>query len=142
MEVFLSRIQQMLPVLGFDILTPVTGSQKPKTSAKVLFCKNKGAIAKGRRTETGFVVFEGSTAVVKERPSAETQHPLAVVLRKKLILDGVLVEKDGFYVFTKDTEFSSPSAAAAVIHGGGAAGPIAWKDEHGKTLKEIEESQP
>jgi hypothetical protein len=139
MEVFFSRIQQMLPVLGSDILAPITGSQKPKPVSKILLCKNKGAIAKGMRTETGFVVFAGSTAVLKERPSAETQHPFVVELRKKLIQDGTLMEKNGFYSFTKDAEFSSPSAAAAVIHGGGAAGPVAWKDDHGRTLKEIEE---
>jgi hypothetical protein len=40
----------------------------------------------------------------------------------------------------KDVEFSSPSAAAAVIHGGGANGLTAWKDFEGRTLKEIEES--
>ena len=140
MEVFLSRIRQMLPVLGSDLLTPIVGSTKRASKSNVLFCKNKGAVAKGQRTENGFVVFAGSTAVSKERPSAETQHPFVVTLRKKLIQEGTLLEKNGFYVFTKDTEFSSPSAAAAVVHGGGAAGPIAWKDESGRTLKEIEES--
>lgn len=54
--------------------------------------------------------------------------------------DGTLVEQDGFLVFTKDAEFDSPSAAAAVIHGGGANGLTAWKDSGGKTLKELEEN--
>lgn len=54
--------------------------------------------------------------------------------------DGTLVEQDGFLVFTKDAEFDSPSAAAAVIHGGGANGLTAWKDSVGKTLKELEEN--
>ena len=35
---------------------------------------------------------------------------------------------------------SGPSAAAAVIHGGGANGLTAWKDASGKSLKEIEEN--
>ncbi|MBI1893160.1 MAG: GIY-YIG nuclease family protein [Candidatus Rokubacteria bacterium] len=138
MEVFLSRIQQMLPVLGSDLLTPITGSAKPTSKAPILYCKNKGAVAKGQRTETGFAVFAGSTAVLKERPSAAPRHPIVLRLRQKLIEDGTLVERAGFYVFQRDTEFSSPSAAAAVIHGGGAAGPIAWKDEKGRTLKELE----
>jgi hypothetical protein len=138
MEVFLGRIQQMLPVLGSDLLIPITGSAKPPKVA-ILYCKNKGAVAKGRRTENGFVVYKGSTAVLKERPSAAPRHPFVVTLRRKLIENGTLIEKGGFYLFTKDTEFSSPSAAAAVIHGGGAAGPIAWKDEKGKTLKALEE---
>jgi hypothetical protein len=41
-------------------------------------------------------------------------------------------------VFAKDTEFSSPSSAAAVVHGGHANGLTAWKDKNGRTLKEIE----
>jgi hypothetical protein len=139
MEVFFDRVQQVLPVLGSDILTPITGT-KPKPSKKsLLHCKNKGANATGARTETGFVVYAGSTAVSQERPSAATQHPFVVTLRSKLIANGSLVLDGPFYKFTKDTEFSSPSAAAAVIHGGGAAGPVAWKDDSGKTLKEIEE---
>jgi hypothetical protein len=43
-----------------------------------------------------------------------------------------------YYRFTKDAEFSSPSAAAAVVQGGGANGPVVWKDESGRTLKDIE----
>ncbi|MCP5279485.1 MAG: GIY-YIG nuclease family protein [Thiobacillus sp.] len=140
MEVFLSRIQQVLPVLGSDLLTPIAGSKKSVTPQHQLVCKNKGAIAHGQRTEAGFVIFKDSTAVVAERPSAEAQHPFVVALRKKLVKDGILVEKDGFFLFTKDSEFASPSAAAAVIHGGGANGLTAWKNADGKTLKELEES--
>jgi hypothetical protein len=42
-------------------------------------------------------------------------------------------------VFTKDAEFSSPSAAAVVIHGGSANGLIAWKTEGGQSLKQLDE---
>lgn len=138
MEVFLSRIQQVLPVLGSDLLTPISGSSKSQKPQTELFCKNKGAVANGRRTEGGFVVFKDSTAVAAERTSAETQHPYVIALRKRLLQDGVLVERGDLLVFTRDTEFDSPSAAAAVIHGGGANGLTAWKNKGGKTLKEIE----
>lgn len=140
MEVFLSRIQQVLPVLGSDLLTPISGSAKTAKPQRELLCQNKGAVARGRRTERGFVVFKDSTAVVAERPSAEAQHPYVIALRKKLLQAGTLVEKGGFLTFKRDVEFDSPSAAASVIHGGGANGLIAWKDENGKSLKEVEES--
>jgi hypothetical protein len=55
------------------------------------------------------VVFQGSTAVLEQRPSAES-YAYVVSQRQKLIVEGALTEKDGFFVFTKDTEFSSPSA--------------------------------
>jgi predicted regulator of amino acid metabolism with ACT domain len=84
------------------------------------------------------VVFQGSTAVLEERPSTEN-YPYVVAQRKQLIADGTIIAKDGFLVFTKDAEFSSPSAAAVVIHGGSANGLTAWKTEGGKSLKQLDE---
>jgi hypothetical protein len=62
-----------------------------------------------------------------------------ITLRKELIADGTLVQKDGFYRFAKDVEFSSPSAAAAVIEGGSANGLIEWRTKDGRVLKELDE---
>ena len=67
------------------------------------------------------------------------KYPYVMTQRKQLIAEGVLTENDGFLVFTRDTEFSSPSAAAAVIHGGSANGLIAWKTRDGKSLKQLDE---
>jgi hypothetical protein len=140
MEVYLSRIRQVLPVLGSDLLSPIAGSTKPAQQQPHLICKIKNAVATGRRTESGFVVFARSTAVLSVRPSAENQYPNTIALRQRLIQDKTLVEQDGVYVFSKDVEFTSPSAAAAVIHGGSANGLTAWRDKNGKSLKELEES--
>ncbi|HEY1949537.1 MAG TPA: GIY-YIG nuclease family protein [Bryobacteraceae bacterium] len=138
MEVFLSRVRQLLPVLGSDILAPVAQPTAKAPPGGVLFNRIKGAEARGQRTANGFVVFKGSTAVLEQRPSAES-YPYVVIQRKQLVADGTLVEKDGFFVFTRDSEFSSPSAAAAVIHGGSANGLIAWKTEDGESLKQLDE---
>ena len=139
MEVFLSHIRQLLPVLGSDLLTPIAGAKVKASSRGQLTCRIKGAEAHGQRTQEGFVVFRGSTAVLHERPSAKEAHPLVVVLRKKLVADGTLEQKGDYYVFTRDAEFSSPSAAAAVVHGGGASGLTEWKTKDGTTLKELDE---
>jgi hypothetical protein len=138
MEVFLSRIRQLLPVLGSDILAPISQPDTATQRGGVLHCRMKGAEGRGQRTPNGFVVFNGSTAVLEERPSME-KYPYVMAQRKQLIAEGVLAEKEGFLVFTKDTEFSSPSAAAAVIHGGSANGLIAWKTEDGKSLRQLDE---
>jgi hypothetical protein len=138
MEVFLQHIRQLLPVLGSDILAPISAPAAQAQPGGVLFCRIKGAEARGQRTANGFVVNRGSTAVLEQRPSAES-YPYVVAERNQLIADGTLVEKDGFLVFTKDAEFSSPSAAAAVVHGGSANGLIAWKTKDGKTLKQLDE---
>lgn len=139
MEVFLSRIRQLLPVLGSDLLAPIAKDPAMSQAGGQLICRIKGAEARGQRTPDGFVIFSGSTAVLKDRPSAQQRHPFVVTLRQQLVADGVLVEKDGFFTFAKDTEFSSPSAAAAVVHGGGANGLTEWKTKDGTTLKELDE---
>ena len=138
MEVFLARIRQLLPVLGSDILAPITHPAAKAQPGGVLFCRIKGAEARGQRTANGFVIFHGSTAVLEERPSAES-YPYVVAQRKQLIAGGTLIKKDGFLVFTKDAEFSSPSGAAVVIHGGSANGLTAWKTKDGKSLKQLDE---
>ncbi len=138
MEVFLARIRQLLPVLGSDILAPIAQPTAKTQPGGVLFCRIKGAEARGQRTANGFVVFQGSTAVLEERPSAES-YPNILAQRKQLIADGTLTDKGGFLVFTKDAEFSSPSAAAVIIHGGSANGRTAWKTEGGKSLKQLDE---
>ena len=59
-------------------------------------------------------------------------------MRQALKSDGILSEDGDRLVFTSNYEFASPSAAAAVVHGGHANGLLAWKTSIGKTLKEIE----
>ncbi len=139
MEVFLFRIRQLLPVLGSDLLVPISQPTAKTRADGPLICRIKGAEARGQRTADGFVVFQGSTAVLQERPSAQQRHRFVVVLRKQLIADNTLVQQDGFLRFSKDAEFSSPSAAAAVVHGGGANGLTEWKTKDGTTLKELDE---
>jgi hypothetical protein len=138
MDVFLSRIRQLLPVLGSDLLIPIGQPAAKQQSGGTLFCRMKGAEASGHRTPNGFVVFQGSTSVLQERPAAQ-KWPYVIALRKKLIDDGTLVQKDGFYRFERDVEFSSPSAAAAVIEGGSANGLIDWRTKDGRVLKELDE---
>ena len=138
MEVFFARIRQLLPVLGSDILAPIAQSAAKAQPGGVLFCRIKGAEARGQRTANGFVIFKGSTAVLEERPSAES-YPYVIAQRKQLLTEGTLIEHDGFLTFTKDAEFTSPSAAAVVIHGGSANGLTSWKTKDGKSLKQLDE---
>jgi hypothetical protein len=139
MEVFLAKIHQLLPVLGSDIVTPIISSSNlSRASKEELTCSIKGLVARGRRTPNGFVVFHGSQAVVENRQSAHKNHPYVVGLRERLAQDGTLALENGYYRFTKDTEFSSPSAAASVVRGGGSNELIEWKDREGRTLKDLE----
>jgi hypothetical protein len=138
MEVFLEKIIQLLPVLGSEILTPVAPKPAETSPAEIFYCVQKGAEAKGVRSPNGFVVFSGSTAALQERDSAKTHGAWVLSLRATLIEEGKLVPDGNYLRFTKDVEFASPSAAAAVVFGGTAAGPIAWKNAAGVSLKDYE----
>src|SRR5215204_2944097 len=90
----------------------------------VFIYKPKDAYASGRWLYTDFVVLEGSTAV----PDAEVTlqiPPGDLKERTKLISLGILKrnEDNGFYTFTKDHTFSSPSRAANVVGGTRQSGP-------------------
>ena len=137
MEVFLEKIYQLLPVLGVDLLVTVAGKAATDAEKEMLYCEIKGLEAKGRLTPNGFLVLKGSQAVLKERASSQ-KFPWPLNMRQRLKDEGVLSVYEDHLVFTRDEEFSSPSAAAAVVHGGHANGLISWKNKDGKTLKEIE----
>jgi hypothetical protein len=137
MEIYLEKVNQLLPVLGVDLLVPPATEKRSGTEGRALFCEIKGLQARGHLSPDGLVVLKGSQAVLKERPSTK-KYRFAHIIRERLKEEGTLGTESDHLVFTRDKEFSSPSAAAAVIHGGHANGLIAWKDKHGKTLKEIE----
>lgn len=137
MEIFLEKIEQLLPALGVEVLVPIATAPKSKEEARVLFCEINGLKATGHLTPNGIVVLAKSQAALNLRPSAK-DYPWVLNAREQLVKDNVLIEADGCLVFTKDQEFSSPSAAAVVIHGGTANGRTAWKDSSGKTLKQLE----
>ena len=135
MEVFLTRISQLLPVLGCDILTPLVKVGKSKTASTLLTFPIKGLTATGQRTPNGFVVFKDSEATLDLRPSAP---PWVVQLREKYVADGALAKLSDKFRFARDTEFTSPSAAAAVVCGGHVNGLTAWRNSEGKNLKQLE----
>lgn len=139
MEVFLEKIHQLLPVLGVELLVPLSSQPAGAAEKELLLCEIKGLKAKGHLIPNGFLVLKGSQAVLHERASSQ-KYPWARNMRQKLKEDGVLSAQEDRLLFTRDAEFSSPSAAAAVVHGGHANGLIAWKNSKGKTLKEIESS--
>jgi Domain of unknown function (DUF4357) len=137
MEVFLEKMQQVLPVLGVEAFVQKASTIEEKEQKDLLSCNIKELKATGYLTPNGIVVLKGSQAVLEERGSAK-KWPSVLVQRNKLIEEGVLVGDNGAYIFTKDVEFSSPSSAAATIHGGSANGLSAWVNSNGKQLKQLQ----
>lgn len=144
MEYYLEQIKLILPVVNFMFLIPAvykpldderSGSKQSETS-KMYYLKSKMAEARLLESEEGFVVLENSQCLKQVQNSMpEGYHKL----RDKLIETNVLVDNGSLYVFKENAIFSSISAAAAVILGRSAAGPIEWLDSDGYTYKQNQE---
>ena len=132
MDIFLDRILKLLPVMGTTLFS-VSKVSKQAVDDR-LICKIKGLVAYGNRTDSGFIVYKNSEAVLEHRNSAVRSR----VRREQLIEKGVLVQQGKRLVFSRDYEFTSPSLAAAAIRGGTSNGLTSWKTKQGKQLKEIE----
>ena len=96
-----------------------------------------GACASGR-AEDGFVVYAGANA---RSATVDSIPSWALSLRQALINSGALVpdESGERLVLQADHEFKSPSAAAAVLLGRSAAGPLEWKNSAGSPLRQLRE---
>jgi hypothetical protein len=123
-------IQILASTLGF----PVFDEIKKPNATDIIVCKGKDAYAEGEYSEDGIIVFAGSKCNLKE---SKTAGSWIEGMRSDLKDSGVLVEKEGVWVFTKDHIFSSPSASAAVVLARRANGWIEWKFKDGKTLDEV-----
>jgi hypothetical protein len=139
MDVFLSNILGMLPVLGIQAFEVSTVAGKSDTP--LLTCQGRGVSAMGHDTPQGFVVKAGSQAVADEVPSLKDHHPSIVELRVELMTNGVLVPDGNVRRFAQDYTFNSPSYASATVLGRSSNGRVDWKDGAGRTLKELQEAQ-
>ncbi len=130
MEEFIDNVKILINTLGYRILVPVP---QANDNTVYLYCKGPGASGKGFVSAGGFTVVKGSTVSDHTVPSFETRGKAYFNLRKALEADGTISER----AFTKDYEFSAPSAASAVILGRTSNGNTDWKTADGRTLKEL-----
>ncbi|MBZ0137020.1 MAG: GIY-YIG nuclease family protein [Planctomycetes bacterium] len=139
MEVFLSNILGILPVLGVDAFN--SGASASEADGDLVFnCSGRGVNARGRDTAQGFVVLHHSEASADVVDSLEKHFPNVVALRSDLIKNGVLVPGSGSLRFSQDYVFNSPSLAAAVVLGR-SSGLTDWKDARGRTLRDVQAEQ-
>lgn len=135
MDVYLSKVRQLLPVLGSLLLT-APPSRTSSDSGHQFTTSIYGLEATGRPSSGGFTVFAGSQAVRDHRDSASQS---VTSQRDALVQEGLLVLENGHYVFSDDVEFTSPSMAASVVKGGNTNGLTAWKLTDGTSLKDLEQ---
>jgi hypothetical protein len=130
METFIAQLRIVLPLVGFDLFRPrrpvVAGPTVSVMASPVFTFATGGASATARETDDGFVVLAGSTAKAATSPTFQAGYRS---LRERLISDGSLIPGPSPDVlkFATDVVFTSPSAAAAIVAGRSASGPIEWK---------------
>lgn len=98
----------------------------------LLFLKTTKVEAKGRRTNEGFVVYKG--ALVAANPTKSC--PDTIINLRSKYRDRLKGE-----ILTEDTLFTSPSAASSFVRYASTNGLDEWKDEQGRSLKNIERSE-
>jgi len=124
-------IKILLSILGFPLFDIIAKEEKSK---ELLYCKGKKAIAEGEYKEDGFVVFKGSTM---NKELSLSSISAMKKLRKKLIENHIVLEKELVYEFQEDYLFGSPSSAAAQVLARNSNGWTEWKDKQGKTLDDL-----
>ena len=135
MEEFLSNLKLLLTAVGYPILQEIASKEQMNTSDPLFTCGGKMALASGRMTNEGFVVYKDSTATTQFSSAVAERNSKNI---EKLILNGYLEKKDNdLYIFTKDYVFNSPSAASDIILGNSTSGWKKWKTKNGKTLEKI-----
>ncbi len=132
METFLEQMLLCYPTIGLNVF------EKPQEviqKQNLLFLKAKDIEASGYDSTEGFVVLKGSQAVLHEVPSI---HHFMLQKRLDFVKQGILLETPHWYVMAQNYIFDSPSTAAGVLLGKSINGREVWKDENGRTLKEIQ----
>jgi predicted GIY-YIG superfamily endonuclease len=130
MEEFIENVKILISTLGYKVLVP---APQATDETIYLYCKGSGANAKGFVSAGGFTILKDSVISDHIVPSLETQGKTYYILRNKLEADGTI--SDG--KFTRNYEFSAPSAASAVVLGHTSNGNVDWKTAEGIKLKDI-----
>ena len=136
MEEFLEQMILMVHSLGHRAFAePRSEKHKNGYIATYQLKGARGAEAVGAPSNEGFTVFKGSKASKDVVPS----YPASLKgFRDRLVEQGKLQEVATGFVLTTDLTLKSPSTAAMLMMGRPANGLAEWKQENGKSLKEVE----
>lgn len=125
-------IKLLLGTLGFPVFKVLNAKDSDDPSLDQLYVlSRRGADAKGRMTDEGFVILAGSLApksVTGSFPEAKK------ALRQKLIDKGTIEVRGDQLVFLENVLMGTPSGASTLIVGSPSNGWVDWKTQDGKTL--------
>ena len=142
LEEFIDYAKIVMGTLGHKVFEPLIKDKKtdivPEQQCDddhILFFKRKNGKSRKvieatcQQTEEGFVVLKGSMINTFD----SVRIPLGVKKARK----NASIDENG--ILQEDVLFQSPSYAAAFVIGGNINGLTAWKNQVGKTLKDIEQ---
>lgn len=157
MDYFISQLQILMPVVGFDLFrgrgkSRVASADSPSQpaaatepmavpSSPVFFLTNRRARTRARAQviDGEFTVLAGSEVnpsmpdVYKYAGSTARQYERRQRMHSALLTDGAIsIGRDGGALLARDVVFASPSAAASLVQGRASAnGREAWKTADG-----------
>ena len=135
-ESFLEEMRVIYPLLEVSAFELVGQTAGVDAATKTLLrLSGPDAEGTGRETSEGLLVYAGSKARAKAVPSI---HAYMERLRQSLLADGFFVPEGDSLRLTEDYLFNSPSTAAGALLARTANGRLEWKDQEGRTLKEID----
>lgn len=133
METYFDFMKLLMPVLGYPFFEEVKPGELG-VKAQPLYLNVSKLKAEGFLTPKGIVVKTGSQISLTSTPNLSGNYYL---LRETLKEQGVVDLEQGRFI--SDYEFSSPSAAGAVILGYNINGRDNWKTVEGRTINQLEE---
>lgn len=131
MEEFVENVKVLMLALGYKVL--VSAPQAADNTTYV-YCKGSGASAKGFISSGGFTVLKNSIISTHTVPSMEVHAKSMFNLRNAMIKEGIIVDS----MFTRDYEFTSPSAASTVVLGRSSNGNVDWRSKDGIKMKDFQ----
>lgn len=146
MEVFLDNLLVVLPAVRVDMFiqrarptgatasaaqpgmtSGATASKEQDTPVRFVLDLPKYGLQAVARLQDGEFIVEAKSRARSRWEGAAGQTTSYASLHEELVRSGVLAVEGDHRVFTQDYAFRSPSAAAAVVSGRSASGPVAWR---------------
>ena len=127
---FIDYTKMLVSTLGFKPFEQITIISRDSHNYAIK--GSRGADARGISVADGFTVLKGS----KIAPNVTPSFSEALKKIRQRLKDTGVINEDG--QFTRDYLFSSPSTAASIVRGASTNGRIAWKNQQGQTLAQVE----
>ena len=127
----MKNVKIIIGALGYKVFAPLEIiTESNKEDSQLLHYKTSKVDAVGYMTADGFILLKGS----KVRIDVQSACRDYIVENRKKNADKI----DNNGILTDDIIFNSPSGAACFVFFGSVNGMDVWKNDAGKSLKQLE----